>query len=157
MLRRIALVLAVLLVPTVSLATWTSVQGGGTDTIVTSVGVGQCVYERATATGQGALLSAPMRPVQVEMNCNVAGVQTGDVAAEVLRCASGTTAYSANTCLVTSFKNAAGTVVDVIDGDNSTLTQSLHAVASEVFVMNYTTHAGGGRISEIKLCVPETQ
>jgi hypothetical protein len=145
--------ICLLLVPAATSAAWTSSPGGGSSTVVTSVGRGQCVYERQTTTGQGSFLQLPIAPTNVSLNCNTEGTEEGDVAIEVRRCDAGTAAYSANVCHTTDFKNAAGVMVQAIDGDVSNGTDAVYEVRAPVVILNTTTHPAAGRISQVRLCV----
>jgi hypothetical protein len=154
MIRYATLALASLVLASgAALADWNPTPGGGSSTVITSVGRGQCVYERQIATGQGALIQTPAAAVHVELDANVSGTDVGDVQAEVRRCPAGTTVYSANTCAVTAYKDKDGTVQTTIDGDVASGTDAIYGMRSQVFVLNTTTHPAAGRVSEAKLCV----
>jgi hypothetical protein len=135
--------ICLLLAPAASVAEWNTQSGTSPTSVVTSVNQGQCVYERQTATGQGSALQAPIAATYFKLNANVAGTDEGDVEVEVRRCPHGTITYDANVCQRIEYKNAAGTVVSVIDGDLSDGMDAVYEVRGSVYFLNTTTHPQG--------------
>jgi hypothetical protein len=74
------------------------------------------------------------------LNANIFGTDEGDVQVEIRRCVPGTQTYSANVCVLTEYKNAAGSVVSTIDGDTSEGTDAIYGMRSPVYVANTTTY-----------------
>jgi hypothetical protein len=136
--------ICLLLAPAASVADWYTKSGSThSNDATTSVSPGQCVYETQAATGQGSPLYAPILPMYFKVNANIAGTDEGDVEIEVRRCPVGTTAYSANVCQRIEYKNAAGTMVGVIDGDLSDGMDAVYDVRGAVYFLNTTTHPQG--------------
>jgi hypothetical protein len=155
MIGKAILMLAVIALASPAFAEWNTNPGGPASSVVTSVAKGQCVYERMTATGQGALLQLPNVSANIKVTANVAGAQVGDVVAEIRECPHGTLSYSANVCEIRYYKDKDGLVTAGLDGDGSTGTDALYGVRAPVIVMNWTTHPGAGRVAQTQVCIDE--